>query len=212
MPHGAPDVRALYDNIGAALNARDARGRKVGDATFGVYCFYDFDGEPIYVGQTRERLRVRVRRHLTNQRTDAVAMFVLDPYEVCEIEMWPFWELEGRAAGDPRAKDLLNQAEYTVYCEAVEQSQFEEVLNEKEITPTELIDLPPSSRHTIAPAGWADRNEHSDVRLARRAQTFWLLTKVASEREVSPGLRRTLVAQARRLLHLAEERLEEVDP
>src|SRR5262245_49117938 len=58
--------------------------RRVGNFRWGVYIFYDYDGEPIYVGQTNEMLRTRIRRHLTNQRTDAVAMSVLDPFEVYE--------------------------------------------------------------------------------------------------------------------------------
>ena len=55
---------------------------RVGNYKWGVYAFFDYDGEPIYVGQTNEMLRTRIRRHLTNQRTDAVAMSVLDPFEV----------------------------------------------------------------------------------------------------------------------------------
>ena len=62
---------------------------KIGNFKWGVYAFFDYDGEPIYVGQTNEKLRTRIRRHLTNQRTDAVAMSVLDPFEVFEIEVWP---------------------------------------------------------------------------------------------------------------------------
>ena len=37
---------------------------KVGDYRWGVYAFFDYDGEPIYGGQTNERLRTRIRRHL----------------------------------------------------------------------------------------------------------------------------------------------------
>lgn len=48
------------------------------------------------MGQTYESLRDRIGRHLTNQRTDAVAMNVLDPFEVAEVEVWPLWELEGK--------------------------------------------------------------------------------------------------------------------
>jgi len=55
---------------------------RLGSIKWGVYAFYDYDGEPIYVGQTKEKLGTRIRRHLTNQRTDAVAMNVLDPFEV----------------------------------------------------------------------------------------------------------------------------------
>ena len=48
----------------------------------------------IYVGQTREKLSGRVGRHLTNQRTDAVAMRVLDPLEVAAVEVWPLWDFD----------------------------------------------------------------------------------------------------------------------
>lgn len=205
-----PEVSALYSNISDALNTTDDRGRRWGDAKFGVYCFYDFDGEPIYVGQTREQLRTRIRRHLTNQRTDAVAMFVLDPYEVHSLEMWPFWNLESAGARDEDAKALLNRAEWTVYEEAVNASRFGAVLNEGDISKLERIDLPPSTKHVIAPDGWKGRNQHPDVRIARRAQTIWQLSKVASERNVSKGLRRTLVVQAQRLLYLAGERYRDV--
>jgi hypothetical protein len=59
------------------MKVRDPIGNRdvaVGNYKFGVYAFFDYDAEPIYVGQTNEQLRTRIRRHLTNQRTDAVAM------------------------------------------------------------------------------------------------------------------------------------------
>ncbi|MFH1465621.1 MAG: GIY-YIG nuclease family protein [Pseudomonadota bacterium] len=202
----APEVRALYLNLVRALDTKDDKGRKWGDAKFGVYCFYDFDDEPIYVGQTREQLRARIRRHLTNQRTDAVAMFVLDPYEVHSIEMWPFWSLQHKDGGDQDAKELMNRAEWTVYSAAIEMSRFNAVLNEGNISSREKVELPASYKAIIAPQEWQSRNEHADVRIARRAQTYWQLVKVASERDVSMGLRRTVVVQAKRLLFLAEQR------
>jgi len=66
-----PEVQALYAGVARVLDLSDGSGRKVGDCTRGVYLFVDYDGEPIYVGQTKEQLRVRIRRHITNQRTDA---------------------------------------------------------------------------------------------------------------------------------------------
>ena len=205
-----PEVRSLYQNLSAALDSKDPKGRKWGDAKYGVYCFYDFDGEPIYVGQTREKLRTRVRRHLTNQRTDAVAMFVLDPYEVHSIEMWPFWELQTKGHDETTAKDTLDRAEWTVYSKAIEESSFGAVLNEGNITPRQKIKLPSSLRVEISPEAWNDRNQHPDIRIARRAQTFWALVKVAAERDVSMGLRRTIVVQAKRLRHLAEKRFKDL--
>ena len=201
-----PEVDALYDGVTRLLDAPDPSGRTVGDCTCGVYLFIDYDGEPIYVGQTKEKLRVRIRRHLTNQRTDAVAMRVLDPLEVAEVEMWPFWDLEPKEAGD-----LLDSAEYTVYQQALSRSKFNAVLNEGEIAETEPMVLPPSVRGAILPDEARESREHPDLRLARRARTIADLARVISERRVSNGIRRTLSVQARRLEHLARERLEELD-
>ena len=69
-----------------AADSHSGTERRLGNFKFGVYAFYDYDGEPIYVGQTNEKLSTRIRRHLTNQRTDAVAMKVLDPFEVREFK------------------------------------------------------------------------------------------------------------------------------
>ena len=203
-----PEVTALYDGLTRLLDTEDALGRKVGDCTRGVYLFIDFDGEPIYVGQTVEKMRTRIRRHLTNQRTDAVAMSVLDPFEVAEIEMWPFWDLEALANGE--AKETLNRAEFTVYCMALERSEFNAVLNEGEIPETDLITLPGSIRSPILPLGSRQQKEHPDVRLARRARTIANLTRIISERRVRRGIRRTLKVQAQRLEFLASKRLEEL--
>ena len=68
----------LRENLTVFLNSpfQEPSGnvRKVGNYKWGVYAFFDYDGEPIYVGQTNEKLRTRIGRHLTNQRTAAVAM------------------------------------------------------------------------------------------------------------------------------------------
>ncbi len=201
------EVKALYIGVKKALDTDYGDGRKVGDCTRGVYLFFDYDGEPIYVGQTTEKLRSRIGRHLTNQRTDAVAMSVLDPFEVAEIEMWPFWELE--MVSKAQAKVTLDRAEYTVYLMALQGSQFGVVLNEQDIKRTDEIDLPKSVRASVLPKGLRTQREHPDIRLARRARTIANLARVISERKVRAGIRRTLWAQARRLEHLAKTRLEE---
>ena len=202
-PDSPPSVDALYEGVAEVLNALCANGARIGDCKWGVYLFYDYDGEPVYVGQTRESLRVRVRRHLTNQRTDAVAMSVLDPFEVAEIEMWPFWKEPGDG--------VLDRAEYTVYCTALKQSKFGAVLNEVVPPETEKIQLPDSMRLRILAHDPQDEREHPDIRLARRAQTMANLARVIGERKVRVGIRRTLWAQARRLETLARERLDSFD-
>jgi len=203
------EVAALYRGVGKALDMPH-QDRKVGDCKHGVYLFWDYDGEPIYVGQTREKLRARIRRHLTNQRTDAVAMSVLDPFEVAEIEMWPFWDLEERSASLEEAKTVLRRAEFTVYINALKTSTFKVVLNEVEIPQADLIDLPESIRVGLLSEPQREKRAHPDLRLARRARTIANLARIISERKVSVGIRRTLWAQARRLEILAKSRLEEL--
>ncbi len=208
MPRKEPDeVKALYKGVTEALDTDYGDGRKVGNCQYGVYLFYDYDGEPIYVGRTRESLRTRIRRHLTNQRTDAVAMSVLDPFEVAEIEMWPFWHLEKVERRE--AKQMLIRAEYTVYQNALKESRFRVVLNEQDITRADKIELPKSVRLSVLPDELRQQREHPDIRLARRARTIANLARVISERKVTRGIRRTLWAQARRLEHLAKTRLED---
>ena len=94
-PFETDDLRAnLAKFLETPFSVAGAPPLPVGNFRWGVYAFFDYDGEPIYVGQTNERLRSRIRRHLTNQRTDAVAMSVLDPFEVFEIEVWPLPHLQ----------------------------------------------------------------------------------------------------------------------
>ena len=217
MPNSKPkrgdtpeEVSLILQRLEEGLNASGEDGRIVSNAKFGVYAFYDYDGEPIYVGQTAEQLRVRIRRHLTNQRTDAVAMNVLDPFEVADIEMWPFWELEGHSPSEQTVKDTLNSAEYTVFQKLIAESDFKAVLNEKPVPPAPQIGLPSSFRWRIVPDGVYHRRLHPDVRIARRAATIAKLAEVISQRAVQAGLRNTLLTQARRLENLAERRLDEL--
>ncbi|WP_026841224.1 GIY-YIG nuclease family protein [Citrifermentans bremense] len=182
--------------------------QKIGNFQFGIYAFYDYDKEPIYVGQTNEKIRTRIRRHLTNQRTDAVAMNVLDPFEVYQIEVWPLPELEGKTSKDAAAKKILNALEYQIFIKLRDESSFKAVLNEKEPgKPDKLVEIPRSYKGTVvSDEVFAIRN-HPDVRIARRAATLSRLAQIISERQVQKGLRNTLLTQAIRLRALAERRL-----
>jgi len=201
-------VREFRNLLEVALNEIDEDLRVIGNANFGVYAFYDYDGEPIYVGQTNERLRTRIRRHLTNQRTDAVAMRVLDIFEVAELEMWPLWELENKSKQVVQAR--LDEVEYSAYVQAIRDSRFRAILNEKIPPVSDLVELPQSFRYSLVADEPLDERRHPDVRIARRAETLSRLAAVARERgEVSDGLRRVLVIQAVRLTYLSASRLAE---
>lgn len=203
------DIAAIRAEIRKFFATKDGDGKRIGSYKHGVYAFYDYDGEPIYVGQTEEKLSGRVSRHLTNQRTDAVAMNVLDPFEVAHIGVWPLDKLVG---GLPKKekKALLDRAEYTVFQRVLRESALGAVLNEKEIAPRSEIKLPQSFKQRIIPDTIHRQRKHPDVRIARRATTIANLARVISERHVSPGLRRTLLTQARRLERLALQRAQQL--
>ena len=204
------EVAAIRAELEKALDTSDEQGRVIGNVGKGIYAFYDYDDEPVYVGQTVEKLRTRIRRHLTNQRTDAVAMSVLDPFEVAYIEMWPFWDLEDLKSDNIYARSTLGSGEYTIFQQLLSRSVFGAVLNEVAVKEAPIISLPKSYRFRIVPEPLFSRRNHPDVRIARRANTIAKLAQVIAERSVQRGLRTTLLTQARRLEHLAKQRLEDV--
>jgi hypothetical protein len=193
-------------------------GLAIGTAPTGVYAFFDYDNEPIYVGQTSSSFGDRISRHLTGQRSDAVAKFILDPFEVAYISMWSIPHIAlavspknpAKPATVAEKRQMLARYEYSVYKELEASSRFRAVLNEGLIAPTDLVDLPEPVHGRIIPdVLWEDR-KHADVRIARRASTIARLSQMISEREVSSGMRRTLLLQARRLEWLAEARVSEL--
>lgn len=191
---------------------KKAQSITVGAVRWGVYAFLDYDGEPIYVGQTRESLGQRISRHLTNQRTDAVAMAVLDPFEVRFVHLWPLPEYQA-IGGDPKrdpaaraAVDHLNALERAVFVKLVAESRFGTILNEKD--PPEAPDCKPGTPiiGEIVSEGVRAIRQHPDTRIARRAMTLARLSQIIAGRNVQVGLRRALVTQADRLAWLANAR------
>jgi len=138
-----------------------------------------------------------------------VAMNVLDPFEVAYIEVWPLDEqVQGLAKNEKRV--LLDRAEYTVFQKVLRESALGAVLNEKEMAPHSEIALPVSHKQRIIPDSIFPQRKHPDIRIARRATTIANLARVISERDVSDGLRRTLLTQAKRLERLAAQRVQEL--
>ena len=202
------EVAAIRKEIRSFFNTKDEKGNRLGGNRCGVYAFYDYDGEPIYIGQTYEGLGGRIGRHLTNKRTDAVAMNVLDPFEVAEIRVWP---IDLSRLNKKRKCDYLDRAEFTLFQRVIAESRLRAVLNEKHPAAKELVELPKPYTRRIIPDEFYSTRKHPDVRLARRANTIANLARVISERKVSFGLRRTLLTQARRLEKLAADRLRDFE-
>lgn len=209
-PFETADLRAqLTTYLNTPFADPTGASMAIGNYKWGVYAFFDYDGEPIYVGQTREMVRTRIRRHLTNQRTDAVAMSVLDPFEVLDIEVWPLPQFHALDKPSAEAVARLDALERVITQRAVDGSRFKAILNEKDPPPGELaIEPPPSLRGRIVSERVFELRSHVDFRIARRALIISRLAQVIAEREVQGGLRRVLLAQAKRLQWLSERRYE----
>jgi len=73
------------------MDVQEYRSNKLRELTneIGVYALSDLDNVKIYVGQSVQGIRTRVRRHLTSARSDVVANRLLDVWEVAFVSGWP---------------------------------------------------------------------------------------------------------------------------
>jgi hypothetical protein len=55
----------------------------------GVYALCDLDGVPIYVGQSTDGIKNRVRCHLTSARSDIIANRQIDAWEIAFVQAYP---------------------------------------------------------------------------------------------------------------------------
>jgi hypothetical protein len=203
-PH---EVRLIRESIRLAMREPDPErpGKQIGTAKTAIYAFYDYDGEPIYVGQTAEGVSNRVGRHLTGMRSDAVAKFVLDPFEVYAMAVWSLPRILTDFVKEARRGELAKY-EWTVLELLKMESTYGAVLNEGDVGTAEAMELPDPVVAVLIPDEIFPARSHPDVRIGRRAQTISLLANRIAERSVQSGIRRALVVQTRRLNHLAEER------
>lgn len=201
-----PFVQRFRRLLAEALSTEDSASGKALRGCIGVYAFFDYDGEPIYVGQSTENFGTRIGRHLTGQRSDTLAYRILDPFEVAEMELYPTEDL--RPLPKTERRRAVDAVEYSVYLDSIENSKYNAILNEKIPPVSPRVRLPKSYRFKLVPDDMREDREHPDVRIARRAETLARVAAVAHERgEVSAGLRRVIVIQAVRLADLAAARL-----
>lgn len=177
---------------------------KVGQAPFGVYAFYDFDGIPMYVGRTREGIGSRFGRHLTNQRTDAVAMGALEPMEVAEVEVWPLWDNVAGTHKEPLV-GAIAQLEHAVKCYVDPEDRL--LFNQKSIPDAGAIEIPASYRFSVIQPSRREALSHPDLRIARRTATIARLAGKIADRELRDiGLRRSLERNLARVAELSRAR------
>lgn len=205
-----PFVQGFRTLLSEALTTTDEQSGRILNRCIGVYAFFDYDGEPIYVGQTTEDFGTRIGRHLRGQRSDTIAYRILDPFEVAEMRLWPLESV--RSLPKIERNKRIDELEYSVYRDSIANSRYNAILNEKIPPVSEIVNLPKSYSFDLIPETMRAEREHPDVRIARRAETLARVAAVAHERgEVSPGLRRVIVIQAVRLADLAAARLSFVE-
>lgn len=73
------------------MSAQSFRAEQLRGLTdqIGVYALCDLDNVPIYVGQSVDGIRSRVRRHLTSARSDIIANRQVDVWEIAYVRAWP---------------------------------------------------------------------------------------------------------------------------
>ena len=136
-------------------------------------------------------------------------MSVLDPFEVFEIEVWPLPQFQQTSGKDSDARQHLDALERLITQQAIDQSEFKAILNEKDPPPGRLnVEAPQSFRAKIVSDRVYELRSHPDFRIARRSLIISRLAQVISERKVQGGLRRVLLTQAKRLQWLAHRRYE----
>ena len=72
----------------------------------GCYVLCDLDEVPIYVGQSVDGIRARVRRHLTSARSDIIANRQIDVWEIAYVWAYP---VENRADIGPIEDALFHE-------------------------------------------------------------------------------------------------------
>lgn len=157
-------VQLFRAHLSAALNFVEPITNKRLGKCVGVYAFYDFDGEPIYVGQTTEDFGTRIGRHLRGQRSDTLAYRILDPFEVAEVEFFPADYLLDIHSDKKERSAAFDSLEYSVYVHAIEKSSYHAILNEKIPPISPLVALPKSHRFNLIPDEYREDREHPDVR------------------------------------------------
>lgn len=74
----------------------------------GVYILCDLDNVPIYVGQSTDGIRSRVRRHLTSARSDIIANRQIDVWEIAFVRAYPVDNAQDISPLEARLFDRYN--------------------------------------------------------------------------------------------------------
>ncbi len=89
----------------------------------GVYALCDLDEVPVYVGQSVDGIRTRVRRHLSSARSDVIANRQIDVWEIAYVWAWPVERKEDISALEQHLYQLFDTSSALMNGKALVQSE-----------------------------------------------------------------------------------------
>jgi hypothetical protein len=153
----------------------------------GIYALCDLDEAPIYVGQSKDAIYNRVRRHLTSARSDVIANRQIDVWEIAYVWAWPVTRSE-----------LMKPLEHHLYDEL---NAISELVNGKVLAPkTDLkLEVPEKIRVQVMPDDLIKARCDPSLRFPRQIQHFNQLVDYILNTQDKPHLRRALKVYYKRL-------------
>lgn len=153
----------------------------------GVYALCDLDEVPIYVGQSVDGIRTRVRRHLTSARSDIIANRQIDVWEIAYVWAWPVAAKDGIA---PLEAQLFNTFDAQV-----------PLMNGK-VLPAQIDVVPVPEKQVVPVIQDHERQARLDpaARLPRQISQYLTLVDYIQTVKSAPHLKRALDAHFDRLV------------
>lgn len=152
----------------------------------GVYALVDLDAVPIYIGQSIDGIRSRVRRHLTSARSDIIANRQIDVWEVAEVWAWP--------AQGPEAINALEAALFAKF-----DGQSPLMNGSIPVSAVQVQPAQPVQTLAVMDAAERDRRKEPAVRLPRQIEHYQRLVDYILVVKDAPHLRRSVDAHYARL-------------
>lgn len=153
----------------------------------GVYALCDLDEVPVYVGQSLDGIRKRVRRHITSARSDIIANRQVDVWEIAYVWAWPC-----------ESQDAINSLEAFLFHQFNAQKPL--MNGTIPVHPeTLLFPSPEKARIQIMSDEEIDIRRNPSRRLPRQSQFYFQLVDHILNVKDSPELRRSLSAHFDRL-------------
>jgi hypothetical protein len=170
-------------------DVQQTRSDRLGQLTnaIGVYALCDLDDVPIYVGQSKDGIRNRVRRHLTSARSDIIANRQIDVWEIASVRAW---EVETIAELDILEAHIFHH--YDSECPLMNGSI--------PATPEKLFEsVPDYTEVRVITDEELDDRKKPEARLPRQIMQYLTLVDYILNVKDGPHLKRSLDAHFERL-------------